>query len=95
METSRQTMTSRTASFDARTTTDAARRPARAEFVPVPRPVIDVVRDVMRWQGDLLLGRDPGAVPIGETGWPLSRMAARTYFGPDVLAGAACAIRRS
>ena len=58
---------------------------------PSPRPLPEVVRDVSRWQADLILGRDPGAVPIGESGWPLSRLAARTFFGVDVLDGQACA----
>jgi len=59
---------------------------------PRPRPLPEVVRDVSRWQAALICGRDPGATPIGETGWPLSRLAARTYFGVDVLGGQACAL---
>jgi hypothetical protein len=57
-----------------------------------PRPIGDVVRDVARWQAAIICGRDPGATPVGETGWPLSRLAARTYFGADVLDGEACAL---
>ncbi|WP_341974202.1 hypothetical protein [Microbacterium sp. LWO13-1.2] len=55
------------------------------------RPSSDVIQDVARWQAALLVGRDPGATPVGETGWPLSRQAARTYFGTDVLGGTVCA----
>lgn len=52
------------------------------------RPISEVVRDVTRWQAEVFCGRDPGATPIGETGWPLSHTEARTYFGRDVLADA-------
>ncbi|WP_336628807.1 MULTISPECIES: hypothetical protein [unclassified Microbacterium] len=61
-------------------------------LAPAPRPVAEVIRDVVRWQSALLLGRDPGATPVGESGWPLSRLAARTYFGSDVLNGSACVL---
>ncbi|WP_292774939.1 MULTISPECIES: hypothetical protein [Microbacterium] len=56
-----------------------------------PRPASDVIQDVARWQAALLVGRDPGATPVGESGWPLSRQAARSYFGTDVLSGSTCA----
>lgn len=55
------------------------------------RSTPEVIRDVARWQAALLVGRDPGATPVGESGWPLSRQAARTYFGADVLSGNTCA----
>lgn len=61
-----------------------------------PRALDDVVQDVLLWQGRLIVGRDPGATPVGESGWPLSRLAARTYFGVDMLdtpaASAVCAV---
>lgn len=59
---------------------------------PAPRPVTEVIHDVVRWQAALIFGRDPGATPVGESGWPLSRSAARTYFGADVLDGTACVL---
>lgn len=57
-----------------------------------PRPLRDVVKDVVVWQAAIICGRDPGATPVGETGWPLSRLAARTFFGVDVLDGDACVL---
>lgn len=50
-----------------------------------PRSVADVVRDVSRWQADIIFGKQPGPTPIGESGYPLTHMAARTYFGVDVM----------
>ncbi len=51
----------------------------------VPRPVADVCVDVARWQSRLVAGLDPGAIPIGEGGWPLSYEAAVVFFGEGVI----------
>lgn len=57
-----------------------------------PRALSEVVRDVALYQADLLVGRDPGAVPMGEDGQPMTRRAARTFFGWEVPPLRACAL---
>ncbi|MFF2452129.1 hypothetical protein [Isoptericola sp. NPDC058082] len=55
------------------------------EFVAVPRPLHEAVRDVLHWQRAFVLGFPLPATPIDEDGHRLTAEETRFYFGRDCL----------